>query len=313
MRHRSVLAILAALVLPAAGLGQQLPVFRAGADTVPIYVTVTDRDSRLVTDLSRDDFTLFDNGRPQPIAVFDNTPQPVRLIVMLDVSGSMYGNLPLLRAACDQLFRRLRPDDRARVGSFGAEIEVSPEFTNDGAALLAALPVEIPAGAPTPLWTALDTALDAFEGVSGRRVVLVLSDGKDTGPLGFGKRYVTVVEVIDRAQREEVMLYAVGLRSRGARSFGRGGFNLGAALSADLPDPGLATLALDTGGGYFEIQPGEDLGAAFARVADELHSQYLLGFSPPARDGKRHKVEVRVARRDLKPRARKNYVAPREP
>jgi hypothetical protein len=83
-------------------------------------------------------------------------------------------------------------------------------------------------------------------------------------------------------------------------------------LSADLPDPGLAVVAEQTGGGYTEIRFGQDLGAAFERVADELHSQYLLGFAPPKRDGKVHDLEVRVAPRGMKPRARKNYVAPKD-
>ena len=145
-----------------------------------------------------------------------------------------------------------------------------------------------------------------------RSVVLVLSDGKDSGPLGFRERYVSQAEVIDRARRDDVMVYAVGMRSRGARpsaGFGPGG--LQAALTADLADPGLARVAEETGGGYAEIRGGEDLGAAFAQVADELHSQYLLGFAPPKRDGKVHDVEVRVSTRGLKPRARKSYVAPR--
>jgi hypothetical protein len=83
-------------------------------------------------------------------------------------------------------------------------------------------------------------------------------------------------------------------------------------MMADLPDPGLAIVAEQTGGGYAEIRFGQDLGAAFAGVADELHSQYLVGFSPPRRDGKVHDIEVRVTTRGLKPRARKNYVAPKD-
>src|SRR5262245_12913445 len=75
----------------------QQPVFRGTGEVVPVFVTVTDRDGRLVTTLKRDDFEVRDEGKPQPITQFDNTPQPVRLIVMLDVSGSMKGNLPLLR------------------------------------------------------------------------------------------------------------------------------------------------------------------------------------------------------------------------
>jgi hypothetical protein len=81
---------------------------------------------------------------------------------------------------------------------------------------------------------------------------------------------------------------------------------------ADLPDAGLALVAENTGGGYLELRPTEDLGTAFARVADELHSQYLLGYALPKRDGKVHEIEVRVAERGLKARARKSYVAPKE-
>ena len=75
----------------------QQPIFRAGSDAVRVFVTVTDGDGRIVTDLTQNDFEVRDEGRPQPITLFDNTPQPIRLVVMLDVSGSMAGNLPLLR------------------------------------------------------------------------------------------------------------------------------------------------------------------------------------------------------------------------
>ena len=93
---------------------------------------------------------------------------------------------------------------------------------------------------------------------------------------------------------------------------GIGPGGLQAMMEADMPDPGLARVAEQTGGGYPEIRFGQDLGAAFAAVADELHSQYLLGFAPPKRDGKTHDIDVRVAERGLKPRARKNYVAPKD-
>jgi hypothetical protein len=86
---------------------------------------------------------------------------------------------------------------------------------------------------------------------------------------------------------------------------------LGDVLASTWPDPGLGKVALDTGGGYFELGPRDDLAATFARVAEELHRQYLLGFAPPARDGKVHKIEVRLRKGDLKPRARKAYQAPK--
>jgi Ca-activated chloride channel family protein len=290
----------------------QQPVFRGTGDAVHLFVTVTDRDGRLVTTLTRDDFEVRDEGDPQPITLFDNTPQPIRLVVMLDVSGSMEGNLPLLRAAADQLFTRLRPDDVARVGAFGHDVTISPSFTRDPGELREALPRAIAADAPTPLWRAIGEAMNAFGTEDQeRRVVLVLSDGKDSGPVGFRQRYVSQIEVIDRARDEDVMVYAIGMRSRGQRRMpGIGIGGLRAALTADLPDPGLARVAQDTGGGYAEIDFGEDLGAAFARVADELHSQYLIGFEPPARDGKVHDIDVRVSQRGLTPRARKSYVAP---
>src|SRR5262245_15317817 len=108
---------LAAILAGSAPAAQQ-PVFRGTSDAVHVFVTVTDRDGRLVTTLQTDDFEVRDEGKPQPIMLFDSTPQPIRLIVLLDVSGSMEGNLPLLRGAADQLFARLRSDDVVRVGTF---------------------------------------------------------------------------------------------------------------------------------------------------------------------------------------------------
>ena len=294
----------------------QQPVFRGGGDIVRVFVTVTDGDGRLVTTLAQSDFSVRDEGKPQPIAVFDNSPQPIRLIVMLDVSGSMEGNLPLLRAASQQLIARLRPDDGARIGTFGREISISPAFTGEAGELRNALPDAIEPDAPTPLWSAVDKALDAFgPREEARHVVLVLSDGKDSGPISFRQHYVSQGEVIDRARKDDVMVYAVGMRSRGARPMqpGIGPGGLQAMLTADLPEPGLARVAQETGGGYTEIRFGQDLAAAFARVADELHSQYLIGFAPPKRDGKVHSIDVRVSPRGLEPRARKGYVAPKAP
>ena len=305
---------LAASVVGLSGAAGQEPVFRGASDIVRVFSTVTDRDGRLVTTLAQSDFEVRDEGKPQSIALFDKTPQPIRLIVMLDVSGSMSGNLPLLRAGASQLFARLRPDDLARVGTFGVDVAISPTFTHDAEDLRRALPDHIVPDAPTPLWRAVEEAIDAFgRERDARSVVLVLSDGKDSGPIGFNPKFYSQAQVIERATAEDVMVYAIGIRSRNARptmpAIGRGG--LLAALEADLPDPGLARVAEQTGGGYTEIRFGQDLGAAFAGVADELHSQYLIGFAPPKRDGKVHDLDVRVSVRGLKPRARKSYVAPK--
>jgi Ca-activated chloride channel family protein len=314
-RFLTCVTLAACVVSTAAAVApQQQPVFRGGSDIVRVFVTVIDHDGRLVTTLTQDKFEVRDEGKPQPITLFDNTPQPIQLIVMLDVSGSMAGNLPLLRAAGAQLFGRFQEKDVARVGAFGHDITMSPSFTHDARELGAAMPTEIAPDAPTPLWRAMDEALDSFSKEDERRkVILVLSDGKDTGPLSFRQRPASQGEIIDKARQEDVMIYAVGMRSRGNRSMqpGIGPGGLRAMLLADMPDPGLARVAEETGGGYIEIRFGEDLGAAFAGVADELHTQYLLGYAPPKRDGKVHAINVRVTEGGMKPRARKNYVAPK--
>jgi Ca-activated chloride channel family protein len=307
----------------AASVAAQQPTFRGTADTVRVFTTVTDRDGRLVTMLEQKDFEVRDEGSPQPITTFDNRPQPIRLIVLLDVSGSMQGNLPILRDGTVELLRHLREDDGVRLGTFGNDVEISPTFTRDPRELERALPRAIASDAPTPLWRAIDQALDAFQAATSepsgdeRPVILVLSDGKDSGPVGpasFRQPIASQSWVIERARRQGVMLYGVGMRSRGARpqvpGIGPGG--LQAALMSDFPDPGLARVAEETGGGYIEIRFGQDLAAAFAEVADELHSQYLIGFAPPKRDGKVHQIEVKVATKGLKPRARRSYVAPSE-
>src|SRR5687767_7647647 len=199
MKRFPAFATIVACVLGtlAVARGQQ-PVFRGTGDAVRVFVTVTDGDGRLVTTLMRDHFEVRDEGKPQPITLFDNTPQPIRLIVMLDVSGSMEGNLPLLQIAAEQLFARLRPDDVARVGTFGREVTISPSFTRDINELRSALPKVIEPDAPTPLWRGLDEALSAFDENAGdaRPVILVLSDGKDSGFFDFSQRPLSQAEII---------------------------------------------------------------------------------------------------------------------
>ena len=174
-------ALVVCLLCVLGAAGRQQPVFRGAGDVVRVFATVTDRDDQIVTTLTRDDFEVRDEGRPQPLTLFDNTPQRIRLIVMLDVSGSMAGNLLLLRAAAEQLFTRLLPDDVARVGTFGHDVIIGPsDFTADPTTLQAALPRVIENDAPTPLWRGIDEALDGFGAeTDARRVILVLSDGKE--------------------------------------------------------------------------------------------------------------------------------------
>jgi Ca-activated chloride channel family protein len=140
-------------------------------------------------------------------------------------------------------------------------------------------------------------------------VVLVFSDGADAPRnLSLGNR--SVMDVMRRAQQENVMVYAVGLQTTllQSPSGGRGGFGGGGLMSV-RPDPSLSMIAEDTGGGYFEMNRAENLASTFAGVADELHHQYALGFEPPKLDDRMHKIEVKVTRPGMKARARKEYFA----
>src|SRR4051794_32465695 len=118
----TVFVLCLALCVVATAQTPQAPVFRGTAENVPVFVTVTDKSGRLVPDLAREDFQVSDNGKPQTLTIFDNSPQPIRLIVLIDISGSMEGNVPLMRAACQYLVKDLRPDDLAKIGTFGKEI-----------------------------------------------------------------------------------------------------------------------------------------------------------------------------------------------
>ena len=292
--RRWFLALFAGLALaPLAGLGQQQPTFRAGTKVVPIYVTVTDRTGRLVPDLEREDFEIYDNDKPQPLTVFNNEVLPVTVVVMLDTSGSMTANIDLVKAGAEQFFLRLLPDDRALLGAFNDKIQLVTGLTGDRDELVAGLR-DVDFGYPTRLYDAVATGLDRLQGIEGRRVVLVFTDGDDTSSrIGQGK-------VLERARAEEVMVYAIGLQSD---------YFDGVRRVRTRPDRGLKKLAEETGGGYFELTKKDQLTTTFTRVSDELHSQYLIGFSPEGRDGKVHKLEVRLKNADMKARARRSYVA----
>jgi Ca-activated chloride channel family protein len=283
-------AAVAVLVAPAAGQK-----FKLSTLSVPIYVTVTDAEKRLVPDLVQDDFEVLDNNKAQKITIFDNKPTPITTIVMLDTSGSMTTALDLVKDGAEQFLLRLLPNDQGQVGAFNDKIEFHPEseFTNDRDRLVSLLK-DLDFGYPTRLYDAVDESIARLENMAERKVVLVFTDGDDTASK------VGVNKVNDRAREKDVMVYAIGLVNEY--------FN-GQSRVRSQPDRGLKRLAEDTGGGYFELKRTADLNETFTRVAQELHSQYVLGFSPDALDGKVHKLEVRVKKAGMSARARKSYLA----
>jgi len=295
--RQSVIAAAVAIalsVIPRAE--QQTPTFRSGARIVPLYVTVTDETRRLVPNLAKGDFEILDNGKPQEISLFDNEIQPITTVVMLDTSLSMTANIEFVRQGAEQFLIRMLPDDKACVGAFNDKIEFASPFSSNRDDQVAALK-DLDFGNPTRLFDAVDASLDRLKGIEGRRVVLVFTDGDDTASkIGLGS-------VLERARNEEVMIYAIGLQSDY--------FN-GRMRVRSRPDPGLRRLAEETGGGYFELTRKDELGPTFTRVSEELHSQYLMGFTPTVLDGKVHRLDVRLKQPNVRARARRSYLAASE-
>lgn len=271
----------------------QEPVFRSSTRIVPVVATVLDGQGRLVPGLEQDAFTILDNGKPQEISFFQNDVQPFTVVVMLDYSASMTANLDRLQAAAEQFVLRMLPEDKGQVGSFSDKIQFSGTFTNDRDDLIFALN-DLQFGNPTRLYDATYESIAMLEGVGGRKVVLVFTDGDDTA----SRR--DMGDVLERAKNDEVMIYAIGLESEY--------FN-GQRMVRTRPDRGLRRLADETGGGYFELKKTDDLAPTFTRVAQELHSQYTLGFTPPILDGREHKLAVRMKQPGMTARARRSYIA----
>jgi Ca-activated chloride channel family protein len=286
-------ALVAAMLALGVPLAAQQPTFRASTQVVSLFATVTDAQNRLVPELTRDDFQVFDNDKLQQLLVFQSENQPITVVVMLDTSGSMTASIALLKAAAEQFIMRLLPEDKAAVGAFNDKIELSSHFSNDRDALVTDVK-DLDYGNGTRLYDALNESLNQLRGVDGRRVILVFTDGDDTSSrVGRGT-------VMDRARADEVMIYAIGLQSE---------YFDGARMVRSKPDSGLRRLADETGGGYFELKQTSDLGPTFTRVAQELHSQYVLGFEAQQLDGKVHKLAVKMTQAGMTARARRSYVA----
>jgi VWFA-related protein len=308
----------------------QPPTFVAGNKTVAVYATVTNARGRLMTDLTRDDFSIDDNGKKQTLTLFANEIQPITMIMLLDRSGSMKPNLELEEQAAEAFVRAMLPADKARIGSFAKYIQIDPDdFTSDRDKLINILRNDLQSDGPTPLWNAVDRAIDKVLIEQGRRVILVFTDGVDE-PMDFSGRHKSLKDVMKRAEEENVMVYAIGLaggavaraggrqdpRGRGMNpgafgglgGRGLGGYS-GQQPQLEQPDEGLPKIAAATGGGYFELMSPDALSSTFAKVADELHHQYALGFTPEKLDGKMHDLTLHLSLPDLTGRARKRYLA----
>ncbi len=282
----------------------QQPSFRAGVDIVSLNVTVTDPQQKYVIDLTQDDFQIFEDGVKQDVILFNRTNLPIALALLVDTSASMENRLPLAQEAVVGFARRLREQDLAEIIDFDSRVMVLQNFTNKAAEIEAAVR-RTSAGGSTSMYNAIYIALkDLKKAVATntdeirRQAIVVLSDGEDTSSL------LPFEEVLDLAKRSETAIYAIGLRAPDSGSSASRGFK-----EAEFV---LRQLSQETGGRSFFPGQMSDLNGIYSQIADELSSQYTVGYTSrnPKRDGAWRRVVVRTNRQGVQARAKLGYFAP---
>jgi Ca-activated chloride channel homolog len=284
---------------------QKSPTFRSAASMVALNVTVLD-GKKLVSGLGQQDFEVYEDGVQQNVRFFESKAVPIDVILLLDASSSMSDKMDVVHDAARGFMKMLRPGDRGAVVTFADSVSVVQELTDDAAAIEAAINSTKAKGS-TSLYNAVYVALKQFgrtatdSGEVRRQAVAVLSDGEDTASL------VSFEDVMALARRMGVNVYTIALqsqiasmRSAGARRYFSNG------------DYSMKTLAQETGAqSFFPATVGE-LKSVYSAIADELSSQYSIGYSPSnARsDGRYRRIIVRVATNpNFRPRTRSGYTA----
>ena len=287
-----------------AGQGQRpQPSFRAGVDLVSLNVTVTDGTARYITDLTAQDFNVFEDGVKQEVTFFNRTNLPIALALLLDTSASMEAKLATAQEAAIGFARKLRTQDLAEVIDFDSRVVVLQSFTSGVGDLEQAIR-KTSAGGSTSLYNAVYIALKDLKKVVAKNVdeirrqaIIVLSDGEDTSSL------LPFEEVLDLAKRSETAIYSIGLRAEGPSNSSRG------FKEAEFV---LRQFSQETGGRSFFPNQASDLTNVYGQIADELSSQYTVGYTSrnPKRDGSWRRLIVRVNRPNLTARTKQGYFAP---
>ena len=309
-------ALAAVLVVPA--LSQepqeplsQAPTIKTQVSLVNLFVTVRDKNKRIVTDLKQDDFKVSEDGQDQKIAFFSKeVTLPITLGLLLDTSGSEQYMLGAIQDGATRFLNRvMRKGDEAMVVSFDLDVDLLADFTDDRSQLDRAIhraqintgggggaitPGPIPTGGSkgTNFYDALYLACnDQLSHEAGRKAIVVLTDAEDNGSK------VRVEEAIEAAQRTDTVVHILLVYDP---HFGANG-----SIAHKITD--------ETGGRTIVVNNEKHLEQAFDQISEELRSQYTLGYYPTnsARDGKFRKIKIDAANRDLKVLARKGYYAPR--
>jgi len=272
------------LVLALAGVraqetAQTSPRFRSGStELVVLPVAVTDRKGHFITDLPRDRFTVYDNGRRQEMSLFTSEDAPVTVGLVIDNSGSMRRKLGEVVAAALAFAKVSNPEDELFTLQFNDDVKDAnpgrPLLADDVSSLEASLSSLVPEGR-TALYDALIAGLDRLEDAKrARKVLILISDGGDNASTA------TLSAVLSRARASNVTIYTIGLFD---------------ADDSDSNPRALKAIAQTTGGERFLPSSPGPLLAACERIGREIRSGYTIGYAPPDRDGAYHRVRVEVA------------------
>jgi Ca-activated chloride channel homolog len=239
------------------------PVFHMDVKLVNVFTNVTDGTGAVVGGLTRDDFSITEDGRPQRIAVFERQSElPLNLVLAIDTSGSVHKDLPLEQDAARKFVHALlRAQDQISLLEFSTDVRQVVGFTNQVSRIDRGL-ASLRGGHATALYDTIYLASQSLAPKQGRKVLILVTDGGDTA------NTVTYAQALEQALRGEVMVYSiidVPIEASAGRDTGG--------------EHALITLAEQTGGKYFYATAG-GLDKAFAQVSDDLRTQYLLGYYP---------------------------------
>ena len=256
-------------------------------DVIQITAVVTDGDGRFVTGLKAEDFKVYEDDKLQRLSNFASENIPLELVVALDVSSSMEEALPAVKRHATNFLAQLQPNDQVTVLGFNDNIFTPARRSTDQAARAKAIARLAPWGG-TALYDVIIRALDLLGRQSGRRALLVFSDGEDQSS------HTSMPAVITRAEASDATIYMIGQ---------------GRALSATSLQQLMKRLATGSGGRAFFSGDEAKLEAVFQEIVDDLRHQYLLGYAAPdnARNGEQHRIRVEVPGRDYAVRARQGY------
>jgi len=331
----SKMAVLAVLVWACVSAANaQDDVIKVDTTLVAVPVVVSDRQGRYVPGLKTSDFKVFRDGAEQKIDFFASTEEAINVALLIDTSHSTEPVIDDIREAAERFVKLLGPQDKAAIVSFDYSTHVLSHFTSDAKRLKEAIKqAEIPGPFGTTLRDAVyQTVNEEFATVTGRKAIIMLTDGKDVGSR------MSTTDLLYSLQEKDVMVYSVffktGPQSRQGIGAGRRGGMLGGRFPGNDPFPMgrndprrgqragraneraeefLQSLS-DTTAGRMYPSDASQLKQTFELIVDELRHQYHLGFYPPDETipGQIHELKVKVSRADLSVRARSSYRAERK-